>query len=129
MTEPTKIGHICTQNLALFLDFNLQYLMMFTSYDNEIFMPSSHINKKASKVYRTWKSYTQTKKSTIFWACMCNLCRYAWFSQAQAQLWNISYRMLCLISQIHTIDRKQEVPQMASSELFTWMVGLIFKML
>ena len=48
-----KIGHICTQNLALFLNFNLQYLLQFISYDNEISMPNSKINKKANKVYRT----------------------------------------------------------------------------
>ena len=53
VTGPAKIGHICTQNFALFLKFNLQYLLKYKSYDNEIFMPYSHINKKARKVYRT----------------------------------------------------------------------------
>ena len=53
VTRPAKIGHICTQKLVLFLKFNLQYLLKYTSYDNEIFMPSSQINKKAKKICRT----------------------------------------------------------------------------
>ena len=48
-----KIGPICTQNLALFLNFNLQYFLKYISYDDEIFMPYSQIHKKAEKVYRT----------------------------------------------------------------------------
>ena len=48
------IGHICTQNLALFLNFNLQYLLKYKCYYNAIFMPYSQINKQAQKVYRTW---------------------------------------------------------------------------
>ena len=54
MTGPAKIGHICKHNLALFLNFNLQYLLKHTHYNNEIFIPYSQINKKSSKVYRTW---------------------------------------------------------------------------
>ena len=53
VTRPAKIGHICTQNLALFLYFNLQYLLMYRSYDNDIFKPCSQSNKKAKKIYRT----------------------------------------------------------------------------
>ena len=53
VTGPAKIGHICTQNLALFLNFNSQYLMKYKSYDNEILKAYSQINKKAEKVYRT----------------------------------------------------------------------------
>ena len=53
MTRPAKIGHICTQNLIMFLNFNLQYLLKYKHYYNEIFMPYSQINKKAKKVYRT----------------------------------------------------------------------------
>ena len=53
VTGPAKIGHICTQILTLFLNFNLQYLLKYKCYDNEIFMPYSQINKKAKKVYRT----------------------------------------------------------------------------
>ena len=41
VTGPAKIGHICTQNLALFLNFNLQYLLKCKCYYNEIFMPYS----------------------------------------------------------------------------------------
>ena len=70
VTGPAIIGHICTQNLALILKFNLQYILKYKSYDNEIFLPYSQINKKANKVYRTWISYAQTKKSTIFWRCV-----------------------------------------------------------
>ena len=64
VTRPANIGHICTQNLALFLNFNLQYLLKYKIYDNEIIMPYSQINKKLMKVYRT---KAQNKKSTIFW--------------------------------------------------------------
>ena len=39
VTRPAKIGHICTQNLALFLKCNLQYLLKYECYDHEIFMP------------------------------------------------------------------------------------------
>ena len=53
VTEPAKIGHICTQNLALFLNFNLQYLLKYKCYYNEIFMPYSQFHKKVKKVYRT----------------------------------------------------------------------------
>ena len=53
VTRPAKIGHICTQNLALFLNFNSQYLMTYKSYDNEILKAYSQMNKKAEKVYRT----------------------------------------------------------------------------
>ena len=66
VTEPAKIKHICTQNLALFLNFNLQYLMKYKYYDNEIFIPYSQINNKSNKIYRTWISLAQTKKITIF---------------------------------------------------------------
>ena len=52
VTGPAKIGHICT-NLALILNFNLQYLLKYEYYDNEIFMPYSHINKQVNKSYRT----------------------------------------------------------------------------
>ena len=44
VTGPAKIGHICTQNFALILKFNLQYLLKYKSYDNEIFMPYLQIN-------------------------------------------------------------------------------------
>ena len=53
VTGPAIIGHICTQNLALFLNFNLQYLLKDECYDNEIFMSYSQINKKVNKIYRT----------------------------------------------------------------------------
>ena len=53
VTGPVKIGHICTQNLALFLNLNLQYRLKHTCYYNEIFMPYTQINKKAKTVYRT----------------------------------------------------------------------------
>ena len=53
VTGPAKIGHICTQNLALFLNFNSQYLMKYKSYDNEILKAYSQMNKKAEKLYRT----------------------------------------------------------------------------
>ena len=53
VTGPAKIGHICTQNLALFLNFNSQYLMKYKSYDNEILNAYSQMNKKAEQVYRT----------------------------------------------------------------------------
>ena len=53
VTGPAKIGHICTQNLAIFLNFNLQYLMKYKSYDNEILKAYLQMNKKAEKVYRT----------------------------------------------------------------------------
>ena len=56
VTGPAKIGHICTQNVALFLNFNLQYLSKYECYDTKILMPYSQINKKASKSYRTWIS-------------------------------------------------------------------------
>ena len=55
VTGPAKIGHICTQNFALFSKFNLQYLLKYKSYDNEISMPYSQINKKARKVYRIYE--------------------------------------------------------------------------
>ena len=38
VTGPAKIGHICTQNFALFLNFNLQYLLKYKIYDNEMLM-------------------------------------------------------------------------------------------
>ena len=38
VTGTVKIGHICTQNLDIFLNFNLQYPLKYKSYDNEIFM-------------------------------------------------------------------------------------------
>ena len=41
VTGPAKIGHICTQNLASFLNFNLQYLLKYKYYDNEICMSYS----------------------------------------------------------------------------------------
>ena len=50
VTEPVKTGHICKENLALFLNFNLQYLLKYKHYDNEIFLPYSQINKKAKTV-------------------------------------------------------------------------------
>ena len=53
VTGPAKIGHICTQNIALFLNFNLQYLSKYECYDIKMLMPYSQINKKASKSYRT----------------------------------------------------------------------------
>ena len=53
---PAKIVHICTQNLTLFLNFNLQYLLQYKCYYNEIFIPYSQINKKAKKASRTWIS-------------------------------------------------------------------------
>ena len=53
VTGPAKIGHICTHNLASFLNFNLQYFLKYTCYDNEIFIPYSQINKKVNKSYRT----------------------------------------------------------------------------
>ena len=53
VTGPAKIGHICTQNFVLFLSFNLQYLLKYIHYYNEIFMLYSLINVKAIKVYRT----------------------------------------------------------------------------
>ena len=49
VTGPAKIGHICTQNFALFLNFNLQYLLKYKSYDNEILMPYSRSVKKQGK--------------------------------------------------------------------------------
>ena len=36
---PAKIGHIGTQNVALFLNFYLQYLLKYKGYYNKIFMP------------------------------------------------------------------------------------------
>ena len=56
MTGPAKIGHICTQNLALLLNFNSQYLMKYKSYDNETLKAYLQMNKKAETVYRTWIS-------------------------------------------------------------------------
>ena len=53
VTGPAKIRHICTHNLALFLNFNLQYLLKHEWYDNKIFMSYSQINKKVNKSYRT----------------------------------------------------------------------------
>ena len=53
VTGPAKIGYFCTQNLALFLKFNLQYLLKYKYYDNDIFMTNSKINKKVKKIYRT----------------------------------------------------------------------------
>ena len=53
VTEPAKIGHICTQKFGLFLNFKLQYLLKYKSYDNEMFIPYSQINKKVNKSYRT----------------------------------------------------------------------------
>ena len=41
VTGPAKIGHICTQSLALFMKFNLQYLLKLKCYYIEIFMPYS----------------------------------------------------------------------------------------
>ena len=49
VTGPAKIGHIYTQNLALFLNFNSQYLMKYKSYDNEILKAGLQMNKKAEK--------------------------------------------------------------------------------
>ena len=46
---PAKIG---TQNMALFLNFNLYYLLKYKSYDNEIFIPYSQINKKTKTTCR-----------------------------------------------------------------------------
>ena len=70
VTGPAEIGHICTQNFALFFNFHLQYLLKYKSYDNEILMVYLHINKKTEKFYRTWISLAQTKKNTIFWSCV-----------------------------------------------------------
>ena len=53
MTGPAKIGHICTQNLASFLNFKLQYLFKYKCYYNELFMPYSQINRKAKEANRT----------------------------------------------------------------------------
>ena len=53
VTGLAKIGHICTQNLALFLNFNSQYLLKYKHYNDEIFQPLSQINNKAKTVYRT----------------------------------------------------------------------------
>ena len=53
VTGSAKIGHICTQKLALFFNFNLQYLLKYKRYSINILMPYSQINKKASKSYRT----------------------------------------------------------------------------
>ena len=53
VTGPAKIGHICTQNLALFLNFNLQYLLKSKCPYNKIFMPYAQINNKVNKSYRT----------------------------------------------------------------------------
>ena len=52
VTGPAKIGHICTQNLALFFNFNSQYLLKYTCYYNEISLTYSPINKKIKKIYR-----------------------------------------------------------------------------
>ena len=53
VTGPAKIGHICTQNLTIVLNFNLQYLLKDECYDNEIFMSYSQINKTVNKSDRT----------------------------------------------------------------------------
>ena len=57
MTGPAKIGHICTQNLALFLNFNSQYLMKYKSYDNKMLKAYSQINTKAEKVYKEYHKH------------------------------------------------------------------------
>ena len=46
VTGPARIRHICTHNLALFLNFNLQYLLKYKCYGNEIFMPYLKIKVK-----------------------------------------------------------------------------------
>ena len=53
VTGPAKIGHTCTQNLALFLNFNFQYLLKYKGYGNKMFIPYSQINKKVNEFYRT----------------------------------------------------------------------------
>ena len=53
VTGHAKIRHICTQNLSLFLNFNVQYLLKYKCYYNAIFIPYLQINKKTKKAYRT----------------------------------------------------------------------------
>ena len=84
VTRPAKIGHICTQNLALFLNFNLQYLLMYESYDNNIFMPYLQINKKTENLQNI--NIISINQEKYHFLSMCNLCRYARFSQAQSHM-------------------------------------------
>ena len=82
---PAKIGNIYTQNLALFLNFNLQYLLKDKCYDNEVLMSYSQINKKVKQC--TAHDYLKHKPRKALFLDMCNLCRYAWFSQAQSHMY------------------------------------------
>ena len=85
VTVPAKIGQICTQKVAIFLNFNLRYLLKYKSYDNEIFVPYSQINKKAKTVYSL--NILSTDEEKHHFLNMCNLCRYTQFSQAQSHMW------------------------------------------
>ena len=69
VTGPAKIGHICTQNLALFLNFNLQYLLKYKCYCNEIFMPYLQTIRKQRK-FTEHEYHKHRPKSTIFRTCV-----------------------------------------------------------
>ena len=72
------------QSLALFLNFNLQYLLKYGRYDNEIFVLYLQINKKAKSLQ--YINIVNTNQEKYHFRNMCNLYRYAQFSQAQSQL-------------------------------------------
>ena len=60
MTGPAKIGHICTQNLALFLNFNLQYLLQYEGYDNKIFIPYSQMSRAVIIIFYIRPTFVNT---------------------------------------------------------------------
>ena len=61
VTWPAKIGHICTRNLTLFLNFSLQYLSNYKCYYNEIFIPYSQINNKKKFTEREYNKHRPRK--------------------------------------------------------------------
>ena len=86
VTGPAKIGHIYTQNLTLFVNLNLQYLLKYKCYYNQTLMSYSQINKKAKKVYKTLLYIISTDQEKYYFPNMCIFCRYARFSQAQSHI-------------------------------------------
>ena len=72
VTRPVKTGHICTQILHHFSNFNLLLLHTYYCYLNETFTAYSKIHWEIYKAYRSCLSYTYIgiKKCTFLITCV-----------------------------------------------------------
>ena len=85
-------AYICTQYLALFLSFNLQYCLKCKHYDNEILCLICKSIRKQTKL--TEHEYHNKDQEKYHFLNMRNLCRYAQFSQAQSQILILTFILI-----------------------------------